>query len=211
MILKLNHLNAKATATTQALIETIYALVAERQIDMGQFARLQVELDWIQYKQNFRERVTATRGNSRFDEPAPLMDVHVDARQVVPESLRADLLKALKASPDGERVPLEEFCSLRRSVVWEFNKFFWRHLTAWEKATGKGYDKALPGGGSDGHNPQAIADDVVEFLDLLCDLKSKNQVPPEINLLEIGVGSGSRCAQWFERFRALDAARGTGF
>src|SRR6185436_15629722 len=102
MILKLNHLNAKATATTQALIETIYALVAEGAIDKGQFARLQFELDWIQYKQNFRERVIATQGNSRFDEPAPLMDVHVDTRQVVAESLRADLLNALKVSPNGE-------------------------------------------------------------------------------------------------------------
>jgi len=211
MILKLNHLNAKATATTQALIETIYALVAEGEIDMGQFARLQVELDWIQYKQNFRERVAATYGNSRFDEAAPVMDVHVDARQVVPENLRADLLTALKTSPNCERIPLEEFCSLRRSVVWEFNKFFWRHLNAWEKATGRGYDKALPSGGSDGHNPLAIADDVVEFLDLLCDLKSKNQLPPELNLLEIGVGSGSRCAQWLDRFQELDQQRGTGF
>src|SRR5438094_8876262 len=115
MILKLNHPNAKATATTQDLIESIYGLVADGQIDMGQFARLQIELDWIQYKHNFRERVAATYGNSRFDEPAPVMDVHVDARQVVPECLRSDLLTALKASPDGNRVPLEEFCSLRTS------------------------------------------------------------------------------------------------
>src|SRR6187431_666120 len=104
MILKLNHLNAKATATTQALIETIYALVAEGAIDTGQFARLQVELDWIQYKHNFRERVAATYGNGGFDEPAPVMDVHVDARQVVHESLRADLLTALKEAPDGDRI-----------------------------------------------------------------------------------------------------------
>lgn len=209
MILKLNHLNAKATATTQALIETIYALVADGQIDKGQFARLQFELDWIQYRQNFRERVTATRGYGRFDEPGPLMDVHIDTRQVVPECLRADILHAL--SEQNGRVPLEEFCSMRSSIVWQFNKFYWRHLTAWEKATGKGYDQALPGGGSDGHNPLAIADDVVEFLDLLCDLKGRNQVPPEINLLEVGVGSGSRCAQWLDQFQAADLKRGTGF
>ena len=215
MILKLNHLNAKATATTQDLIEAIYALVAEGEIDTGQFARLQIELDWIQYKRNFRERVIATRGNGRFGEPAPLMDLHVDARQVVPECLRADLLEALRSAdpnaPADGRVALEDFRSLRTSIVWEFNKFFWRHLTAWEKATGQGYDKALPGGGSDGHNPQAIADDVVEFLDRLCELKRENQVPPEINLLEIGVGSGSRCAQWLNRFQELDQQRGTGF
>ncbi|MEI9811134.1 MAG: hypothetical protein WDO18_00010 [Acidobacteriota bacterium] len=54
MILKLNHLNAKATKATEAVIEAVYAMVAEGQLQRGQFARLQVELDWIQYKQNFR-------------------------------------------------------------------------------------------------------------------------------------------------------------
>ena len=53
MILKLNHLNQKATASTQALIEAVYAMVAEGQLEKGQFARWQFELDWIQYKQNF--------------------------------------------------------------------------------------------------------------------------------------------------------------
>ncbi len=216
MILKLNHLKVNALATTQGVTETIYALVEEGVIDQGQFARLQVELDWIQYKNNFREVAIATQGYNSLGQPAPIMDIHVDTRQVNPESLREDLLRALcRAKPDSmngpDRVPLEEFQSLRTSVVWEFNKFYWRHLLAWEAATGKGYDTALPGGSSDGHNPEAIADDVAEFMDLLIKLDSRNQLPAEINLLEIGVGSGSRCAQWLEKFQALDAARGTGF
>lgn len=208
MILKLNHLNAKATAATQAVIEAVYAMVAEGRLDKGQFARLQIELDWIQYKQNFREVVAATRGYGGCGAEAPLMDIHVDTRQVVPENLRADLVRALAPS---ERVFIEDFKSLRQSVVWEFNRFYWRHLLAWEHATGKGYDQALPGGGSDGHNPLAIADDVEEFLDLLTDLRAKNQLPPEVHLLEIGVGSGSRCAQWLDQFQAADAKRGTEF
>ena len=213
MILKLNHLNGQATATTQALVEAIYSLVNEGLIDKGQFARLQVELDWIQYKHNFREVVAATRGNSRFDEPAPVMDLHVDARQVVHDNLRDDILKAIRsASTDnGERIPLEEFRSLRSSIVWEFNKFYWRHLTFWEKATGRGYDKALPGGGSDGHNPLAIADDVVEFHQRLCEMQRGGHLPAEINLLEIGVGSGSRCAQWLDKFHEADQQAGTNF
>jgi hypothetical protein len=185
-------------------------------LDKGQFARLQVELDWIQYKQNFREVVTATQGFSgRPDVPPPIMDIHVDTRQVVAETLRADLDRALQHAdselPAADRIAIEEFRSLRQSIVWDFNRFYWRHLLAWEKATGKGYDQALPGGGSDGHNPLAIADDVEEFLDLLTDLKTKNQLPPEVNLLEIGVGSGSRCAQWLDQFQASDDRRGTGF
>lgn len=208
MILKLNHLNAKATAATQAVIEAVYSMVADGHLDKGQFARLQFELDWIQYKQNFREVVTATRGFSEHGAKAPLMDIHVDTRQVDPAKLPVDLARALATN---DRVFIEDFKSLRQSIVWEFNKFYWGHLLAWEHATGKGYDQALPGGSSDGHNPQAIADDVEEFLDLLTDLRDKNQLPPEVNLLEIGVGSGSRCAQWLDQFQAADAKRGAEF
>ncbi|MFM2125948.1 MAG: hypothetical protein RL328_2399 [Acidobacteriota bacterium] len=215
MILKLNHLNQKATAATAALIEAVYGMVNEGHLEKGQFARLQFELDWIQYKQNFRETVTATLGyQSRCDVPPPIMDIHVDTRQVKPESLPADLARALRIANTetaADRIPLEDYQSLRRSIVWEFNKFYWRHLNAWEKAAGQGYDKALPGGGSDGHNPQAIADDVEEFLDLLEGMRQNGKLPPEINLLEIGVGSGSRCAQWLDQFEAADRARGTGF
>lgn len=216
MILKLNHLNAKATAVTQAVIEAVYKMVAEGQLDKGQFARLQFELDWIQYKHNFREPVAATQGFSgRPDVPPPIMDIHVDTRQVTPERFCAQLLQALRHAdselPAADRITLEDFKSLRLSLVWEFNKFYWRHLNAWERASGQGYDKALPGGGSDGHNPKAIGDDVEEFLDLLTDLRQKNQLPPEVNLLEIGVGSGSRCAQWLNQFEEADRRRGTGF
>jgi len=214
MILKLNHLKVKAAATTQRVIEAVYALVEEGLIDQGQFARLQVELDWIQYKSNFREAVTATKGYSSFGPPAPIMDIHIDTRQVVLETLRDDLLRAMNhakpGSEDSGRLPLEEFQSLRSSIVWTFNRFFWRHLLAWEAATGQGYDKALPGGSSDGHNPLAVADDVAEFLDLLCALQAKNQLPAEVNLLEIVVVSGSRCAQWLDLFHQLDQERGTG-
>ena len=208
MILKLNHLNPKATAATQAVIEVVYAMVADGQLDKGRFARLQFELDWIQYKQNFREVVSATQGYSSYGDPPPIMDIHVDTRQVVPDRLRTDLAKALGPA---ERVFIEDFKSMRNSIVWEFNRFYWRHLLAWETATGQGYDQALPGGSSDGHNPLAIADDVEEFLDLLVDLQSKDQLPPEVNLLEIGVGSGSRCAQWLDQFQVADHKRGTNF
>jgi hypothetical protein len=216
MILKLNHLNAKATTATESVIETVYAMVAEGQLDKGQFARLQVELDWIQYKQNFREVVTATRGySSRPDVPAPIMDMHVDTRQVAAERLRTDFCRALKSvasdMPADDRVALEDFQSMRSSIVWDFNRFYWRHLNAWERASGQGYDKALPGGGSDGHNPLAIADDVEEFLDLLTTLHGKNQLPAEIELLEIGVGSGSRCAQWLNQFEEADRKRSMNF
>ncbi|HEX5226662.1 MAG TPA: hypothetical protein VFW44_03090, partial [Bryobacteraceae bacterium] len=78
-------------------------------------------------------------------------------------------------------------------------------------ASGKGYEQALPGGASDGHNPEAIADGVQDFWTLLHELESKNQLPPEIFLLEIGVGTGVRCGMWLTKFRALDQERGTSY
>ena len=218
MILKLNHLQGKAAAATaQDVIETICSLLEEGHIGKDQFARLQIELDWIQYKQNFREVVIATHGYNARGEPAPLMDVHVDTRQVVPGCLRAELLKALAradadaAQPPRDRVPLEDFQSLRTSVVWEFNKLYWSRLKDWESTTGKSYEQSLPGGQSDGHQPQAIADNVGDFWTLLRDLEGKQQLPPEIFLLEIGVGTGMRMGLWLDKFRELDHGRGTNY
>jgi hypothetical protein len=212
MILKLNHLQGKAAATTAPdVIETIYSLMEEGHIQKDQFARLQIELDWIQYKQNFREVVIATQGYNAQGQPAPLMEVHVDSRQVAPGCLRGELLRALAhakpSSQSQDRLPLEDFQSLRSSVVWEFNKLYWQRLKDWESMSGKGYEQALPGGQSDGHLPQAIADSVGDFWTLLRDMESKNQLPQEIFLLELGVGTGMRMGMWLDKFRQLDRQR----
>src|SRR5437016_5061714 len=58
---------------------------------------------------------------------------------------------------------------------------------------------------------EAIADAVADFWTLLRDLEMRNQLPPELFVLEIGVGTGARAAQWLDRFRELDAERGRGF
>src|SRR3984885_15147102 len=217
MIVKLNHLQGKAAATSaQDVIGTVYALLEEGHIEKSQFARLQIELDWIQYKQNFREVVIATHGYNQQGEQVPIMDVHVDTRQVVPGCLRAALLRALAHSnapepQNQDRLPLENFQSMKSSIVWEFNKLYWSRLKDWELATGKGYEQALPGGQSDGHRPEAIADSVADFWTLLKDLDSHNQLPPEVFALEIGVGMGTRVGLWLDRFRWLDQERGTNY
>src|SRR5579863_7504668 len=99
MILQLNHLNAKAAiATTPGIVEALYKLVEDGHIDPAQFARLQVQLDWVQYKQNFREIVTVSRGASTTDERRPpIIDMHIDTRQVMPGNLRAEMLRAMAA------------------------------------------------------------------------------------------------------------------
>ena len=218
MILKLNHLQGKsAAAGAQDVIGTVYSLLEEGQIEKSQFARLQVELDWIQYKQNFREVVIATKGYNAQGEQVPIMDIHVDTRQVEPGCLRGAFLRALahthRDAPlhEQDRLALEDFQSLRSSIVWQFNRLYWSRLQDWEKATGKGYEEALPGGVSDGHHPEAIADSVGDFWTLLKDMDAKKQLPPEIFVLEIGVGTGTRCGMWLKKFRELDQQRGTDY
>lgn len=218
MVVKLNHLRGKtAAANAQDVVGTVYQLLDEGHINASQFARLQIELDWIQYKQNFREVVTAMRCHDAGGELNPVVDIHVDTRQVTNGCLPGRFLEALArieaggkdAPPEG--VLLEDFQSLRTSIVWEFNKLYWTRLNEWESATGKGFEAALPGGQSESLHPGIIADSVGDFWTLLRDLDSKQQLPPEIFLLEIGVGTGKRCGVWLDSFRELDAKRETNY
>ena len=223
MILQLNHLNAAAAiATTPNVIDVLYKLVEDGHIDPAQFARLQVQLDWVQYKQNFREVVTASRGAGPAARPGSMpnderrpsvIDMRIDTRQVTPENLRAEMLRAIAPSDpqSRDRILLEDFKSFRHSIAWEFNKLYWTHLRDWEKATGRGYQQALPGGKSDGAHDEAVADSVADFWTLLRDMETKNQLPAEVFILELGVGSGTRSGMFVDRFRALDQQRGTSY
>jgi len=217
MILQINHLQkGAAAATARDLVEIVFALLEEGHLEASQLARLRVHLDWIQYKSNFRETVMLTEIDRAADGRPSLFDVHVNAREVVAETLRADMHRAiLRAAQEPcsgqDRIVLEEFCSFRSSIAWEFNRLYWHRLTDWERASGRGYEQALPGGKSDGHHATAIADGVADFWTLLKDLEKHNQLPPEIFVLEIGVGMGTRAGLWLERFRALDQERGTNY
>ncbi len=219
MILNLNHLHGKsAAANAQGVVETLYGLLAEGLIEQSQFARLRIQLDWIQYKQNFREVVSVAENRDERGEQT-MMDIHVDTRQVVPGCLRPEILRAMARarSSDSEReaaqdrIVLEDFKSFRNSIAWQFNGLYWRKLNDWEQSTGKGYEQALPGGQSDGHQPEAVAAAAADFWKLLDDMESKKQLPAEIFLLEIGVGSGAHCSMWLNQFLALDREHGTNF
>lgn len=219
MILQMNHLQGKQAATSaQDVVGAVYSLLAEGHLDETQFANLRLHLDWIQYRQNFREAVTVTQCTSDCGDTSPIMEIRVDTRQIIPGELREQMLQAMSVvnsathPGDGKpsnRIYLEEFTPFRSSIAWQFNKLYWHRLSEWEKATGKGYEQALPGGKSDANHPEAIADCVADFWTLLRDLENKNQLPAEIFALEIGVGLGTRSRIWLDRFRALDAERGT--
>lgn len=217
MILHLNHTRRdSAGPTANEVVATLLGLLEEGRLEPAQFARLQVHLDWIQYRENFREAVVAMPGTADRNGNAAITEVRIDSRQVTPGSLRELLCKAIRtANPEAVevtgRIYLEDFRSFRTSIAWEFNRLYWYRLKDWEQATGRNYEQALPGGKSDGHQPEAIADSVGDFWALLKDLDSQNRLPAEIFILEIGVGTGTRAGLWLDRFRSLDQERGTNY
>ena len=217
MILQLNHLHGKSAPTTaQDVVAALYALVEEGSIDAKQFAYLQVQLDWLQYKQNFRQMVSVTKplcADKRGGRPS-ILDLRIDTRQIVADQLKGEIIDAIQGIHTAESegaIILEDFKSFRQSIAWQFNHAYWNRLKDWEVATGKGYEQALPGGSSDGNNGDAIHDSVEEFYTLLKDMDGRKQLPPEIHMMEIGVGNGSRCGRFVTRFRDVDQERGTGY
>src|SRR5215472_17184177 len=208
MILQLNHLQAKAAAATQEVVEAVYGLLSDGNIEPNEFSRLRIQLDWLQYKKNFREVVLITQGQQAAENPGPIAHVQVDTRQVVPGCLKPEMLRAMLRAKmprakmprskedagdcDNDRLPLEDFQPFRSSIAWDFNRLYWHRLKDWEMAIGKSYERSLPGGQSDANHPEAIADAVGDFWTLLRDLEAKQRLPQEIFILEIGVGTGKR-------------------
>ena len=201
------------------MVATLLSLLEDGHLNAAQFARLEIHLDWLQYKYNFREPVTVTQaadGSDGADAHTPPMDIRIDSRQVAPGTLRGLLQQAIEAqAPDSAerraRVYFEDFQSFRKSIVWEFNRLYWQRVKDWEKATGKSYEQALPGGQSTGKDAHAINDSVEQFWKLLKELETSNRLPQELFILEIGVGMGAHAGMWLDAFCALDQSRGTRF
>jgi hypothetical protein len=216
MILRLNYTKKEsALAISEEVLSALLLLLEEGHLKPAEFANLQVQLDWLQYKQNFREAVLVVQNGGR-PTGGESMEIRVDSRQVMPGSLHDALQEAVRiAGPEINEVPdrvyLEDFKSFRSSIAWEFNRLYWQRLKDWEQVTGKSYEKALPGGQSDGHHPQAIADSAANLWTLLKELDGRSQLPPEVFALEVGVGMGTRVGLWLDRFRVLDQEHGTNY
>jgi hypothetical protein len=198
------------------VLRTLLALVDDGLVAPRVLPGLRVHLDWIQYRANFREAVTARRATDARGESMALAEIAIDLRQMDGATLRAELARALMlVGPESEggatHLALGDFAPLRESVIWQFNHLFWQRLGDWEAATGRRFEEALPSGRSDANHPQAVADSVADFWTLLRDVDKRGQLPAEIFALEIGVGSGTRAALWLDRFRMLDEERGTGY
>jgi hypothetical protein len=216
-----------------ALNPVLRALVAA-EIDL-QGAR--IVCDWIQYRNNFREPVEIRRilgpppsgsasllpanppwptGRNRREYAADRFEVAVDLRRASTQDLEAVTRTALwragyGPAADVERaapVLLEDYVRTSRSCLWEFNAMYWRHLQLWERATGRGYESALPGGVSDARNTDAAGELIDELFAVWDQLADRAALPEELYVVELGVGNGEQARAWLDTFHDRDAVHG---
>ena len=167
--------------------------------------------DWVQYKYSFRDAFQSRRFQDEWgNDRAGAGEIAVDLRQVEPDQFAECFARAVHAvaEPGGDegRLFLEDFRRGDESIVWAWNLFFWQHLLHWEQTFSGDYTNALPGGESDGMNPDYVHDQVSAFVAQLDDLAKHNLVPDEIFVLEMGVGNGLQSKRWIDEFRKQSKA-----
>ncbi|WP_320669500.1 hypothetical protein [Patulibacter defluvii] len=182
-------------------------------------SRLAAVLDWVQYRRNFRAPVMVrpfgrTPGAGHGD--GPLAEIAIDVRRAkdmpydeLVREIVDRLSKALGIVPDvHECIHLEDWVRPSKSVVWSFNRSYWRHLAAWDATFQKDYASALPGGVSDGTHPGFWRDQVARFMETLDRLDEWSELPDVIHVLELGVGDGQQAKVWLDAFAAACRERG---
>jgi len=167
---------------------------------LADLSRLRVVCDWIQYRKNFREAVAGRPvGDTGHTEIA------VDLRRCADIDLAAAVKQALSGLPG---LPLEPWVAGRDSCVWRFNALYWQALSGWEQATGREYERSLPGGESDARNTEAARELILELFRLWDDLADRRALPEELYVLELGVGNGAQARIWLDEFVQLDLRHG---
>jgi hypothetical protein len=202
---------------TSRIMGPLTAIIEESGIEQNDALALRVHLDWVQYKNSFREPVTVRRAVDQQEQPLPLSEISIDLRQVdlgsFPQQLRGAVHALEAGAPEPSALPfyLDGYRPWRDCIIWPFNRLFWQQLASWEAYAKRGFEAALPSGGSDANHPEAVKASVEEFGALLRDLESRGQLPHDIYAMEIGVGSGARARLWLDQFQAYDGQCGTGF
>src|SRR5262249_15960977 len=138
MILHVNHIPQKQNALAGNVACALVGVAADGQVQGPVLENLNVHLEWLQYKTNFREAIALLRA-VRGKEVLPWIELGVDLRQVQPECLKEEVVAVLKDAEnlDGSarRIYLESFVPGRLGMIWQFNRLFWQHLPLWESAS----------------------------------------------------------------------------
>ena len=99
MILHINHVQPGRAESTSGVVSTLLSLLEAGDIDPNTLGHLNVHIDWLQYKANFREPVSIRRV-LKDEELLPLSEIAVDLRQIQPDMLRKSLSEALGYIPN---------------------------------------------------------------------------------------------------------------
>ncbi|HEX4248750.1 MAG TPA: SAM-dependent methyltransferase [Pseudonocardia sp.] len=196
----------------------VEALRADATGPAADLSRVRVVCDWVQYRENFRgvvdvRPILAQPERPGADEVRPTgagagaVEIAVDVRRGAEVDLRQHTAAQVGADGD-QRLVLEDWGPGSDSLVWGFNALYWSALELWEKATGRGYEQALPGGESDARNRAASRELVLQLFAVWDRLASSGALPSELYVLEIGVGNGGQAKVFLDEFRALDLEHG---
>jgi hypothetical protein len=195
------------------ILTSAYRAIADSLSDLS---RVRVVADFIQYRQNFRDPVElrqvepwAIEAGSTNDDSRS-WEIAIDLRRAKPETVENSIKESF-AGTNGARLALEDWSPGSKGVIWGFNSLYWKALSLWEQATGKGYESALPGGQSDARNVEAAQDLILKLFELWDSLSHRRALPEELYVLEIGVGNGNQAAVFLDEFRRLDRERGRGY
>jgi hypothetical protein len=208
-------------ATTDA-IARVLAAAGNSSADL---ATLRVVVDWIQYKESFRELADLRPILSRVPPlaspgpdaaardvlaggPAPAaaaLELAIDLRRAGSGELD-DAVAALLADGKAAALPLEPWGPGTASCIWRFNMLYWQALSHWEQSTGREYELALPGGASDARNTAAVRELILELFKIWDDLDARGALPAELYVVELGVGNGGQARTWLDEFVALSRA-----
>jgi hypothetical protein len=194
------------------LLDSLTSIAAGLSASTIDLSLVRVVCDWIQYRSNFREvadlrLVLPATGHAELAEPG--IELAVDLRRCADVDLRALVtgLLAEQASPQpSARCSLEPWVAGTASCIWRFNTLYWQALSAWEQATGREYERSLPGGKSDASNTEAVRELILELFKVWDDLDARGALPAELYVVELGVGNGTQARTWLDEFVALSSA-----
>ncbi len=205
MVIQLNCVGRAEPADLGSILPALAQAASSVDVE---HSRLNAVLDWVQYRRNFRAPVMVRPFGRQAGRDAPLAEIAIDVRRAkdIPYDLLVDqiadrLSKALGLIPDiHECIHLEDWVRPSKSVMWSFNRSYWRYLADWDSTFEKDYASALPGGVSDGTNPAFWQEQIATFMHTLNRLEEWSELPDEIHVLEFGVGDGQQARVWLDAF-----------
>jgi hypothetical protein len=206
-------LRAERPADLGASVLPVVTALSQSAVDLS---TVRLVCDWVQYRNNFREvveiRPILPSSASAAEQSGVLagnMEVAVDVRRA-PDSSLCDVTTSLLRH-QAYRLFLEDWAPGSQSCIWRFNSLYWSALELWEKATGRTYEQALPGGESDARNRAAATDLVGDLMAAWDRLDRVNALPEELYVVELGVGNGNQAKVFLDEFRDLDRRHGKGY